>query len=156
MKRKLTTLVVSLALTGLVGASPISSAATSSLPSVKMQGGVSYVTGGIGEDEAAGFKRAAATYPLELLFAQKAQPKDAYVADVKVVIRDRSGNPVLDTTTDGPFLLARLPAGKYQIEANYRGVQKHEAVEIHPGKHRRAVFVWARPDYSETIVSSVR
>ena len=157
MKPTLTTIAASLSLTALVIANPVASADTSSLPSVKMQGGVSYVTGGIGENEAAALKHAAATYPLELLFAQKAQPKDVYIADVKIVIRDRSGNPVLDTTAEGPFLLAKLPAGKYQIEAEYDGVRKQQAIEIHPGKHRRAVFVWARGNEgNQSVLDSAR
>lgn len=142
MKSKLTALVVSITLMALAVASPVSRADTVYLPSATTQGAVSYITGGVGEDEAAAFKRAAAEYPLELLFAQKAQPKDVYLADVKVVIRDRSGKPVLETITEGPFLLARIPAGRYQIEAEFGGATKRQAVEIHPGKHRRAVFVW--------------
>jgi len=157
MKPKLTMIAASLTLMSLVIASPASRADSSSLPAVKMQGGVSYVTGGIGEDEAAAFKSAAATYPLELLFAQQTPPKDSYIADVRIVIRDRSGNPVLNTTAEGPFLLAKLPAGTYQIEADYGGVQKRQAVEIHPGTHRRAVFVWASSDTGKkAILSSAR
>ncbi len=154
MKPKLTALVASLALTALAIASPVSRADTASLPPATTQGAVSYITGGIGEDEAEAFKRAAAEYPLELLFAQKGEPKDVYLADVKVVIRDRSGKPVLETTAEGPFLLARIPAGRYQVEAEFGGATKRQAVEILPGKHRRAVFVWVERD--EAIVGSAR
>ena len=50
---------------------------------------------------------------------------------------------MLDTTADGPFLLATLPAGKYEIEAEYNGERKHQAVDIRSGRHQRMVFVWA-------------
>jgi hypothetical protein len=117
----------------------------SSLPPAKAQGPVSYVSGGVGDDQADAFKQAAPSYPLELLFAQKGTPKDEYLADVKVTIRDNSGEVLLDTTTDGPFLLAKLPSGNYRIDADYAGQVKHQSVDVQSGKHQRKVFVWSPP-----------
>jgi hypothetical protein len=92
---------------------------------------------------------------LEMLFAQKARPNDEFLADVKVSVRDRSAKPVLETTSEGPFLLAKLPAGKYKIDVEYRGERKRQSVEIRPGTHQRAVFVWApRDDSEQTIVGT--
>ena len=154
MKPKLTKLAASIIVTGLSAAGPALGIDMSSLPPAQVQGAVSYITGGVGEDEAAAFKHAAATYPLEMMFVQKAQPRDEFLADVRVSVRDRSGNSVLETTADGPFLLANLPAGKYMIEAQYRGDRKHQTVEVRPGTHRRAVFVWAFRDESEEPILS--
>jgi len=106
-------------------------------------GNVSYISGGVGEDEAAAMKSAAAGYPLELQFVQKATPRDEFLADVKVRITDRARNVVLDAVASGPFLLAKLPAGTYQIEADHVGVVKRQTVDIRPGKHQRSVFVWS-------------
>lgn len=149
MKPKLMKLAASIIVTGLGAAGPALSTDMSSLPPVQAQGAVSYMTGGIGEDEAAALKRAAAAFPLEMMFVQKARPNDEFLADVRVSVRDRSGNSLLETTAQGPFLLAKLPAGTYRIEAEYRGERKHQSVEIRPGTHRRAVFVWAPRDDSE-------
>ena len=110
------------------------------------QGNVSYISGGVGEDEAAAMKSAAAGYPLELQFVQKATPRDEFLADVKVRITDRARNVVLDAVSSGPFLLAKLPAGTYQIEANHGGVVKRQTVDIRPGKHQKSVFVWSSSD----------
>ena len=109
-------------------------------------GNVSYISGGVGEDEAAAMKSAAAGYPLELQFVQKAMPRDEFLADVKVRITDRARNVVLDAVASGPFLLAKLPAGTYQIEADHVGVVKRQTVDIRPGKHQRSVFVWSATD----------
>ena len=110
------------------------------------QGNVSYISGGVGEDEAAAMKSAAAGYPLELHFVQKATPRDEFLADVKVRITDRAKNVVLDAVANGPFLLAKLPPGTYQIEADHVGVVKRQTVDIRPGKHQRSVFVWSTSD----------
>ena len=109
-------------------------------------GNVSYISGGVGEDEAAAMKSAAAGYPLELQFVQKATPRDEFLADVKVRITDRARNVVLDAVASGPFLLAKLPAGTYRIEADHVGVVKRQTVDIRPGKHQRSVFVWSATD----------
>jgi len=123
-------------------AQPAFSADLSALPAETTQGSVRYVSGGVGEKSAAAFKQAAAKYPLELLFAQKASPNDVYLAGVKVTVRDRAGKVVLDAVSEGPYLLANMPSGQYQIEATNEGVAKTQAVEIAAGKHQRVVMVW--------------
>jgi len=110
------------------------------------QGNVNYVSGGVGDDEAAAMQSQARNYPLELQFVQRAQPRDEFLADVKVRITDRSRNVVLDTTASGPFLLAKLPPGRYDIEADYSGVVKRRTVDLSSGRHQKAVFVWAPMD----------
>ena len=124
------------------------------LPAQEMQGYVSFVSGGVGEDDAAAMKRAAAGFPLELQFVQKATPRDEFLADVKVKIRDGSKNVVLDAVSKGPFLLAKLPDGKYHVEADYNGIVKRQIVDIRANKHARAVFVWVGADESSMLRSS--
>ena len=130
----------------LIAASPAQSADASSLPAEETQGNVRYVTGGVGEDAIAAFKQAAPKYSLELQFVQKATPRDEFLSDVKVTIRDGSGKVLLDATSKGPFLLAQLPTGKYQIDAAYEGVSKRHSAAVQSGKHARAVLVWSGPN----------
>jgi hypothetical protein len=139
---KLTRFAAAFLVTSIAYLSPV---AASGPLEEKTQGSVRYATGGIGADEVAAFKAAAPQYPLELLFAQKASPNDVYLADVKVVVKSASGQVLLDTVSGGPFLLARLPPGKYRIEADSDGVVKQQAVELKAGQHRRVVFVWDAP-----------
>jgi hypothetical protein len=136
-----TTLVTSLML-----AFPLLAADASALPAEETQGNVRFLSGGVGEDSVAAFKQAAAKYPLELQFVQKATPKDEFLAGVKVTIRDGSQKVILDTVAKGPFLLAALPAGKYQVEADSNGVLKRQTVDIQAGKHERTVLVWTSPN----------
>lgn len=142
MKFNVTKFAASFLVTSMAYLSP--AIAADALPGEVKQGSVRYVTGGIGADAVAAFKQAAAKYPLELLFAQKAAPNDVYLADVKVTVR-QSGKVVLDAESGGPFLLAHLPPGKYQIEAVSEGVSRQQAVDLQPGKHRKVVFVWDGP-----------
>lgn len=106
------------------------------------EGNVRYVTGGIGEDEANLFESEAQQYPLELQFLQKSIPTNQFLANINVTIQNRQGSIVLDTTTDGPYLLADLPAGKYEIKAEYDGNAMQRTVWLHHGKHAHVVFLW--------------
>jgi hypothetical protein len=124
-------------------AGPLSSfAADVQLPPAQQQGNVTYVTGGIGSDEWHAFERAEAQYPLTLEFAKQALPRAEFLSDVQVVIQDMRGNEVLNTTTQGPFLLANLPQGQYKVTVRYEGSTKQSTVSVNSAFHRRVIFEW--------------
>ncbi|AMP02140.1 putative exported protein [Collimonas arenae] len=101
-----------------------------------------YLSGGIGEDEAATMQREAKNYPLELEFVVKATPKDEFTADVHVKISDAHSQTVLDAVSKGPFFLAQLPPGRYRIEAIKNGQSKTRDVAITTGSHQHIMFEW--------------
>ena len=104
----------------LLGLLPVWAASPGFLPPAQRQGPVIYVRGGIGPEEAQAFAAAIAHYPLALAFAAKHRPHAAFRATVHVTVSDLQGRSVLDTRSQGPFLLATLPAGDYTISAWYR------------------------------------
>lgn len=116
--------------------------AESGAPTAHTQGDVTYLSGGVGRTEASAIKHLARLYPLELEFLHKARPRDEYLANVKVRIEGEHAKRVLDVTSDGPFLLAKLPAGIYTVSAESGGKVEHRTVEIAPKEHRRVVFEW--------------
>jgi hypothetical protein len=117
-------------------------AAHAELPAVQRQGNVEFVTGGIGQSESDSMKAAEKNYPLSLVFAKRMQGENAYASDVPVTIKDSKGTTVLKTTTTGPFLLVKLPAGQYKISATNDGKeQTHDASVQGPGS-ARIVFEW--------------
>jgi hypothetical protein len=91
-------------------------------------------------------KAAQKDYALSLLFVQT--KRGEYLSDVKVSIKDKSGNTVLQTVADGPMLLAKLPPGTYRISAEHDGKTLSKTVEIKAMGVTRAAFVWepAAPD----------
>lgn len=112
-------------------------------------GGVCYISGGISGDEVSQFKSHAKEYQLEIVFVQKADTEsndriEEYIAGVQLQIKDAKGNLVVDMMTEGPFFLANLPPGKYQVSADHEGVIKHNMVNISAKKHQRIVFLWPR------------
>ena len=113
------------------------------LPPEQSEGAVVYRSGGIGEDESMAMRRIAVNYPLELEFLQKVPGgHEEYVADQDVVIKDDAGRTVLHTRADGPFLLARLPPGRYTIAATLDGRSLNRVATLAPQRHERIVFAW--------------
>ncbi|MFM0197842.1 carboxypeptidase regulatory-like domain-containing protein [Paraburkholderia strydomiana] len=143
MKRVALALGAAMIVAGRVMAASTASAQTD-LPPAKVQGAITYVSGGIGQDEVNAIRQAAAQYPLELEFARTALPQNEYVSDIKVLIKDHLGRPVLDIISDGPFLLAKLPDGKYTVTADRHGNVKQRTTQIKAQQHVRLIFVWQR------------
>ncbi len=90
---------------------------------------VTFMCGGIGEEESNYMKQTAARdFDLMITFAAQS---GHYVADVDVSIRDAGGNPVLETTCDGPLLLVDLPhAGLYRLTAQLQGHTLSRTVQV--------------------------
>lgn len=115
----------------------------SDLPPTQTQGDVVYLSGGIGKDETAAIKAATSRYPLSLLFATTGSGgRDAFLASVPVKITDAGGKVVLDTVTDGPYLLVNLAPGKYQVSANLDGVERKTSVTLKAGVPQQRSLTW--------------
>jgi hypothetical protein len=125
-----------LAIAGLLFASSVA-AQTYFPPQERAQGPVRYITGGVSVDEADAMRAASAQYPLTLeLAAAAGGPRDEYISNARVDIRDSRGTPVLQTRTDGPFLLARLPPGSYTVDVEWNGAHKRQTVEVGQNQRR--------------------
>jgi len=122
-------------------AAPLHAADGPSQP--QTQGSVSFISGGVGEDDSNRMKQMRADYPLELLFVTSGNPNQ-YLSDVKVQIAGGGGKVALDTVSTGPFLLAKVPPGRYTITADNQGSVKKQSVQVGSGKTQRVMFVWPR------------
>ena len=137
--------VAVLACFGLVAGQPLAEGI--GLPQEHAQGNISYVSGGIGADEAEMMRQEAARYPLALEMATAVGgPRDAYISEARVDIRDANGNLVLSTTTEGPIMLLRLPSGTYTVNIDWHGTQKRKTVAV--ASDRRQHVMLEFPDDS--------
>jgi hypothetical protein len=125
--------------------------AATALPDVHRTGPVEYLSGGVGLDESRAIESAGRQWPLTLEFAARDGQHADFLADVKVRVRDATGQDALEATSDGPFLLARLPPGAYIVDATLGGRTLRQNVVIRPHQPAKALFVWpadAAPDRS--------
>jgi hypothetical protein len=107
---------------------------------VRAPSGVMYVTGGAGSEAVDLLKSMERDFNLKLVFANTS---GAYVSDVKVTIIDASGRVVLDTTSEGPLLMAKLPAGGYRVDATFGGHPESRKVTVAANKLIAVDFRWA-------------
>lgn len=95
-------------------------------------GGVTFISGGVGEDSEAKIKVEEKNYNLKCLFTLN---EGNYLADVNVVVTDAKGNKVIEHVTEGPYFLAKLPAGQYTVAATYEGKTQTRRVSVGKGLH---------------------
>ena len=105
-----------------------------------MQGNVSYISGGVGDDEREALQAMQADYNLSLLFS--VQGSGEYISDVTVNIKDANGVALLETVSDGPMLFVKLRPGRYSISADRDGHVMHEKINLKGKKLTALSFAW--------------
>ncbi|MBB5410237.1 hypothetical protein HDG34_004190 [Paraburkholderia sp. HC6.4b] len=109
------------------------------MPETQQQGDISFVTGGVGRDESTALRQARRQWPLSLQFTG---PGASYVADVQVKIAKAGGATVFEATSKGPYMLVRLPQGRYTVNATYGSVTRRETVNVRGNGSARATFAF--------------
>jgi hypothetical protein len=105
----------------------------------QQQNGITYLSGGVGEDEARAIQQTQG-YNLHMTFSTG--PKDEYVPDVNLVIQKTPGSPVLTLSEAGPLVYVQLPPGKYTVVATRNGEERRDTAEVGSGAARNLVFHW--------------
>jgi hypothetical protein len=141
---KLVTAAVAAILLGAAPLVPVANAGSEDI--VQSAGGVSYVSGGVGTESIDRLSSLARDFNLKLVFALKSGD---YVSGVKVAIANAAGKTLLDTTSDGPWFMTRLPAGNYQVVATFAGNAEKRTIAVGPEKLKTVDFRWASDERRE-------
>ena len=107
---------------------------------VKTAGAVSYVSGGIGMESRARLDSLSRDFNLKLVFASAS---GEYLSGVRVTVADAAGRTLLDATSEGPWFLAKLPAGTYQIVATSTGKAQKRQIAVGRAGLATIDFRWA-------------
>lgn len=126
----------------LLGAAMLLSVSNVHSADARMQttSGITYVSGGVGDDSIAKLEAQAKDFNVKLVFALQS---GNYVSDVKVMIADAKGKTLLDAMSAGPWFLAKLPAGNYQVVATFAGQDVKRSVTVGKAKLQTVDFRWA-------------
>ena len=108
-------------------------------PQVKRAGEISYLSGGVGKPEREQLRALEKEFNLKLVFSVE---QGKYLASVKVVVSDAKGRKLLEHVTDGPFFMARLPAGQYSVAATYAGKTQTRKIEVAANRMRTEHLRW--------------
>jgi hypothetical protein len=106
---------------------------------IRAPSGVMYVTGGVGSDDVDRLKSMEKDFNVKLVFARTSGD---YLSDVNVTVADASGQVVLQVTSRGPLLMAKLPPGSYQIDATFDGQPKKLKVTVAASRLATVDFRW--------------
>lgn len=101
-------------------------------------GNITYVTGGIGDEEREAIQAVKKDYNLSVISAAKS---GAYTGDTQVVIRDHSGQELLNTQA-GPLFYAQLPPGAYTVQAQSEGKTREQHITVAQNKPAHIQFSW--------------
>jgi hypothetical protein len=114
------------------------------LPEVQTTGNVSFVTGGIPYEQIPAFNQARSQYPLNIEVYEREGKKNGFTADAEIKLTSvKTGDVVLETKTEGPFLWAKVPPGAYKLETTLAGRTKESRVTVGSGaKPTRAIVVF--------------
>jgi len=81
---------------------------------------------------------------LEVVFVERNGRKQQYLADMPVRIVNEQGKVVFEGTSEGPYLIAKLPKGRYVVSTRWDAWAFSRPVTI--GKTpQRVVFAWGKP-----------
>lgn len=112
-------------------------------PPIQMTNGIEYMSGGVGSEEAELMQSVEPRWPASFEFAVKDGKKQVFAVSVVVTIRELDGRPLLSqVTAGGPFMVARLEPGRYEVEATLAGQTLKQQVEVLAGQSIHTVFVW--------------
>jgi hypothetical protein len=101
---------------------------------------VPHMSGGVGFDGREEIQAAEKDHNLKVVAAEKTGD---YLSDVKVVIESAKKERMLDTTMEGPILLAKLPPGTYTVRATFDGETQTRIVTVPAQGLRTLDFRWA-------------
>lgn len=101
--------------------------------------GITYASGGIGDDERSEMQAMRDGYTLLLKVAAKS---GHYLGDVNVVFRRANGEIAFENRLDGPWLLVNLPSGAYDMSVTSEGTTQRKKIRIDKGARREVVLYW--------------
>ena len=104
------------------------------------QGGVIWVSGGVGEQELQQIRQMQGLYNLRLLFAM--QGSGQYLAGIPVTIADARGTTLVSTTAEGPYFFAKLRPGRYKITAEHDGQAQTRTISVPASGAASQSFYW--------------
>lgn len=132
------------ALFGALGAATAAQAATYNPPIQMSRAGIEYMSGGIGHDEAQLMETVEPRWPASFEFAIKDHQKADFAADVRVTVRNaETGAVVLDRVdAHGPFMVARLDKGRYQVDATLAGQTLQQEITVNGTGPAKALFLF--------------
>lgn len=126
-----------------LGLSSAAHAVTANPPIQMAPQGVEFMCGGKNKDELAFMEMVAPRWAATFEFAVSRGPRGQFPEAVEVKVVDKySGAEVMQASASGPFMLARLEPGTYDVQATLGNLTITQTVNVALGVPGRALFLW--------------
>lgn len=112
------------------------------IPDTQYSQGISYISGGVGEEESQAILSEAKQWPLLLELSQLENGRGVWIFGAKIKIVNTQNQVIFDAQADGPYILINLNAGQYQIEASYQGLTQKRSVRIQAFAPQKLAIFW--------------
>ena len=119
-----------------------SSIALAQIPDTQYSQGISYISGGVGEEESQAILSEAKQWPLLLELSQLENGRGVWIFGAKIKILNSQNQVIFDAQADGPYILINLNAGQYQVEASYQGVVLKRSINIQGSTPQKLAIFW--------------
>jgi hypothetical protein len=112
------------------------------IPQTQYSQGVSYITGGVGEEESTAILAEAKQWPLLLELSQLENGRGVWIFGSQIKILNAKNTVVFDAQAAGPYMLINLTAGDYVIQASYQGIEQKRSISIKAGQSQKISIFW--------------
>ena len=112
------------------------------IPPTQHANGISYITGGVGEDESSAIVAESKQWPLFLELSQLENGRGVWIFGAKIKILNAKQQAIFEAQADGPYMLINLDAGDYSIEASYQGVIQKRAISVKANTPQKISLFW--------------
>ncbi|HVE48163.1 MAG TPA: hypothetical protein VNG69_00935 [Casimicrobiaceae bacterium] len=80
--------------------------------------------------------------PISFRFLTREEGHEILLSDVHVTIAHPIQGKVIDTVSNGPYLVAMVPAGRYEVVASHEGRARRVALTIAPASPQSVSLYW--------------
>jgi hypothetical protein len=120
----------------------LSSLAFAQIPPSQHSQGISYISGGVGEEETAAILAESKQWPVLLELSQLENGRGVWIFGANIKIINIQKQVVFNAQADGPYMLINLEPGDYAIEANYQGVEQKRALSVKVNTFQKISLFW--------------
>ncbi len=112
------------------------------IPDTQLSRGISYISGGVGEEESQAILAEAKRWPLLVELSQLENGRGVWIFGAMIKILNSQNQVIFDAQADGPYILINLAVGQYQIEASYLGVTQKRSVNAQASAPQKLAIFW--------------
>ena len=104
--------------------------------------GISYISGGVGEEESQAILAEAKQWPVLLELSQLENGRGVWIFGAKIKITNAQNQVIFDAQADGPYMLINLPAGNYLLEGIYQEVLQKRSIAVKTALSQKISLFW--------------